>query len=210
MAFMALVVGVFVLASGHLPPPPSVVAQPSGHLRWVRGTVTDASSGSLTVQLRDKTLTLTTDRETRLVRPAANGSATQPGVGSLIEVHYVDRKPSPRAVLILDGIPVAAPVSKRPGRSYRGVISRVKRSSVSIKVDARTRGVKMDSHTRLTGVDGGSLAVGWKAVAGQLSAGEDVLVVYDEQSDDINTGDLIIPGSYQRAVEIRKLGPVQG
>ena len=194
MSHISLVVGVFVLASGVWQQPPPVAAQDSGRLRWVRGAVIDVSPASLTVQLRDKTLTLTLDRDTRVVRPTAEAAATQVNVGSLVEVHYVDKKPVQRAVLILSGTLGTAKVPGRPGYSYRGVISRTKNRDVSVRVNTKTRVVKMDARTQLTGVDGQSLAIGWKVATTQLSAGDEVLVTYNQQEDDL------------LALEIRKIG----
>ena len=198
MSHISLVVGVFVLASAVWQQPPPVAAQDSGRLRWVRGSVTEVSPASLTVQLRDKTLTLTLDRDTRLVRPTADAAATPVNVGSLVEVHYVDNKPVKRAVLILSGTLGTAKAPRRAGYSYQGVISRMKKSSAYLKVDAKTREVHFDQKTTLTGESGDALAIGRKAVAPQLSVGQAVLVTYNEQSD----GDQ----SYQLALEVRKLG----
>ena len=72
-------------------------------------------------------------------------------------------------------------------------------------VDTRTRGVGLDSRTKLTDTEGRSLAIGSKAIAGQLRAGEEVLVTYDERSDDVQAGDTTISSTSQRAIEIRKL-----
>lgn len=205
MVFMPLVVA-FVLGSGLLQPSPAAVP-PAGHLRFVRGTVVTSSPGSVTVQLRGKSIVLSLAPDTRMMtsHAAAEAVTMPPAVGSLIEVHYVARKPIAQAVLIA-GLPATTPVSKRPGLSYRGVISRSKGSAVSLTVDTKTRGVTLDKHTRLIDVDGRSLAIGGKAVSNQLVAGDWVLVTYDEQSDDIYSGDAYLPGSHQRALEIRRLG----
>jgi len=194
MSHISLVVAVFVLASGVSQQPPSVAAQNSGQLRWVRGAVIDVSPASLTVQLRNKTLTLSLTSDTRVVRPAGDTSTDRPQVGSLIEVHYVDKKPVQRAVLILSGTLGTAKVPRRAGYSYRGVISRTKNRDVYVRVDTKTRVVTMDSKTQLTGVDGQSLAIGWKVATTQLSAGDEVLVTYNQQEDDL------------LALEIRKIG----
>jgi hypothetical protein len=192
MAHISLAVGVFVLASG-VCQPPLVAAPDSGRLRWVHATVATTSPESLTLQLRDKTLTV-----------ALDPSAPAVQVGSLVEVHYLE-KPSPRAVLILDGLPADTVVSKRPGRSYRGVVSRTKSQSVYVRVDNKNREVKMYSKTRLTTPDGALLVTGSKPVAAQLAVGEELLINYDQQSEDMMAGDIFIPGSSDRALVIRKL-----
>lgn len=194
MSHISLVVGVFVLASGAWQQPPEVVAQKSGQLRWVRGSVTEVSPASLTVQQRDKTLTLTLDPDTRVVRPAADAAATPVNVGAMVEVHYVDKKPAQRAVVILSGTLGTAKAPRRAGYSYRGVIRRTEKRDVYVGVDTKTRVVKMDSKTQLTSGLGQSLAIGWKVATTQLSAGDEVLVTYSQQEDD------------RVALEIRKLG----
>jgi hypothetical protein len=194
MTDISLVVGVFVLATGVLQQSPPVGAPASGHLRWVHATVAQTTPASVTLQLRDKTLTVALDPGARILP-----------VGSLVEVHYLE-KPAPRAVLILDRLPPETVVSKRAGRSYRGVISRTKSQSVYLRVDNKNREVKMYSKTRLTGADGRVLVTGSKTVAAQMSVGEEVLINYDQQSEDMMAGDLLIPGSSDRALVIRKLG----
>lgn len=209
MVFMPLVVA-FVLGSGLLQPSPAPVPPAAGQLRFVRGAVVATSPTSLTVQLRNKSITLSLDPQTRTMGAAGLDAATAvampPAAGALIEVHYIDRKPIPQAIFIVAALPATTQVSNRPGRSYRGVVSRAKSGSLALTVDTKRRGVTMDRKTKLFDADGRSLAIGGKAVSGQLVAGDPVLVTYDEQSDDVFSGDVYIPGSHQRALEIRRLG----
>ena len=210
MALRSLFVGVLVLAGGSWQPSQPAAAPVSGSLRWVHGIVTAVSPDSLTLKLRENTLTMTIDPTTEVVRTSPADHATRvPAdaliVGAPVEVHYTDRKAMRRAVFIIDRVPDGAALSKRPGRSYRGIVRGTKRGRLTMLVDTRTRGVGLDSRTKLTGTDGRSLAVGSKAIAGQLSASEEVLVTYDEQSDDMQVGDTTIFASSQRAIEIRKL-----
>ena len=193
MSLISLVVGVFVLTSGSWQPAP-VTAQDSGKLRWVHATVAETSPTAITLQLRDKTLTLALDRDARVMP-----------VGSLVEVHYVER-PAPRAVIILDSLPPDTVVSKRPGRSYRGVVTKARSGSVYVRVDNKNREVKMDSKTRLMAADGQVLTTGWKLVAPQLVVAEELLITYAQQSEDLMAGDLYLPGSSDRALVIRRLG----
>jgi hypothetical protein len=211
MTLRSLFLGVLVLAGGSWQQPQPAAAPVSGHLRWVRGIVTAVSPDSVTLKLRNNTLTLAIDPTTEMVgtsfaNPAPRAPADLPVVGSLVAAHYTDRKNNRRAVLVVDGVPDGqAALSKRPGRSYRGSVKGTKRGTLSMQVDTRTRGVKLDSRTKLTDTDGRSLAIGSKAIAGLLSAGEDVLVTYDDKSDDMYLGDTTISSNYQRAIEIRKL-----
>lgn len=198
MSPMSVFVGALVLAGGFLQQPAVTVSQASGHLRWVRGTITEISPASMTVALRDKVVTIGLDQDTQIVGPDAVTSTARPSVGSLVEAHYTDKKKVQRAVLILSGRLGTATMPRRAGYSYRGVISRMKNSSAYLKVDGKTREVHFDQKTTLTGESGDALAIGRKAVAPQLSVGQAVLVTYLEQSD----GD----SSYQLALEVRKLG----
>ena len=211
MTLRSLFLGVLVLAGGSWQQPQPAAAPVSGHLRWARGSVAAVSPDSLTLKLRDNTLTLAIDPTTEMVGtspgdPAPRAPADLLVVGSVIEAHYSDRKNNRRAVLIVGPVPDdQAALSKRPGRSYQGRVKTTKRGTLSILVGTRTRGVKLDSRTKLTDTDGRSLAIGSKAIAGLLSAGEDVLVTYDEKSDDLYLGDTTIFSSFERAIEIRKL-----
>jgi hypothetical protein len=219
MALPSLFVGLLVLAGGLWQQAQPAVAPIPGNLRWVRGIVTAVSPDSLTLKLRENTLTLTIDPTTEVIRASPADRATRAPVdpltvGSLIEAHYTDLKAIRRAVLIVGGVPGgSAASSKRPGRSYRGLVKETKRGTLSMRVETRTRSVKLDSRTKLTDTDGRPLAIGWKAIASQLWTGEEVLVTYDEQSDDMQVNDMTIFSSSQRALEIRKLRhvtPVSG
>ena len=198
MSPLIVFVGALVLAGGFLQQPAVTVPPASGHLRWVRGTITEISPASMTVALRDKVATIGLDQDTQMVGLDAVTATARTSVGSLVEVHYTDKKKVQRAVLILSGPLGTAKMPRRAGYSYRGVISRMKKSSAYLKVDAKTREVNFDQKTTLTGERGDALAIGRRAVAPQLSVGQAVLVTYNEQSD----GD----SSYQLALEVRKLG----
>jgi hypothetical protein len=163
-----------------------------GQLRWIRGTVTSVSPSSMTLQLRDDTLTL--DLEPGMAPP----------VGARLEVHYSDRRGQRRAVLILDA-GVAGTLSRRPWRSFRGTVDRLRRGTVSLRVEGRRRDVGLDSRTTLLAVDGRALASGRADVAAALTDGEPLLVIYVEQSDDMMVGDVLVPGSTRKAREIRRL-----
>lgn len=195
MSHISLVVGAFVLASGVWQQPPPFAAPASGHLRWVRGSVTEISPASLTVQLSKKTLTLVLDANTRFLRPAADTSAARPSVGSVIDVHYVDKKPGQRAVAILSDPLGTAKPRWIAGHSYRGVITRIKNRDVDVRVDTKNRRVKFIKNSQVTGVDGQSLAIGYKAGPTQLSVGEEILVTWNQNEDDFEV------------LEIRKLPP---
>ena len=195
MSPMSVFVGALVLGGGFLQQPAVTVSQASGHLRWVRGTITEISPASLSVALRDKVVTIGLDQDTQMVGPDAVTSTARPSVGSLVEVHYTDKKKVQRAVLILSGQLGRAKMPRRAGYSYRSVISRIKNRDIDVRVDTKNRRVKMDNKSQLTGVDGQPLAAGWKTGTAQLSAGEEILVTWDQQEDDFIV------------LEIRKLPP---
>ena len=191
MALLSLLAGVLVcLVSGA---PPQAVAPEPGQLRWVRGIVSAASPTSVTLRLRDGDLTLSSESDARLV------------IGERVEAHYTDRKGERRAVLFLDP-GTSGTLSKRPGRSYRGTVDRMRRSTLSLRVEGRRRDVTLDSRTTLSTAGGRALASGRSDVAAALSDGEPLLVIYDEQSDDMMAGDVLIPGTARLAREIRRIG----
>lgn len=121
-----------------------------------------------------------------------------------MEVHYTDRRRERRAVLILDPGREGT-VSGRPGRSFRGTVDRMRRSTLSLRVEGRRRDVTLGSRTTLLAADGHAVASGRKDVEAALAGGDPVLVIYVEQSDDMMVGDVLVPGSTKHAREIRKL-----
>jgi hypothetical protein len=177
----------------------------------VRGSVTAVSPDALTLQLRNKSLTLTLDPATQVFgtgRAAASISSSLPAVGSVVEAHYVEHRHVRRAAMIYEqGAGGATELSKRPGTSYRGVANGVKRSTLAVRVNSKSRGVQLDGKTRLIGSDGRALAVGRKPIGVLLSPGEEVVVTYANDNADMIAGDVMIFGSTQRALEIRKLRP---
>lgn len=168
-----------------------------GQLRWIRGAVTDVSDSSVTLKLRDSSLTLAR-------QPGATNEHTL-AIGSTVDAHYTDRKGERRLVLVIAGPGVAGQLSKRPGHSYRGIVERTKWGTLSIRVEGRKRSVSLEKKTKLLAGDGTSLASGSKEISARLKAGDEVLVTYDEVSSDIPAGDIVIPSSSLRALEIRML-----
>ena len=164
----------------------------SGKLRWVRGQVTAVSTDTLTLKLRSKELTVALD------------GAVPPAIGTLVEMHYVDKRGARRAVLIFAADPSAA-LSKSPGTSYRGVITRFKWGKMSLTADAKSHRIKLDGKTRLVDMDGRILANGSKAVAGLMPVGEDVVVKYEDDGGTMVIGDTTVAAGADQALEIRKL-----
>jgi hypothetical protein len=178
MTLAPFAVALTLLTTGLLQQP----AAAPGQLRWVRGVVSVASPGSIVVNFRDRSVTLSIDASTRML--------TTPAAGAVVEAHYTEDKPGFRAALIVEAL--SPDVSKRPGRSYRGTVTRVRRSTLSLRVDGKNRSVQLESREL-------------KELANQLAAGEEVLVAYDEQSDDIPAGDITISGTKHVARDIRRL-----
>ena len=173
-------------------------AQPSpgsthGSLRWVRARVTAASPLLLTLQLREA--------EIQVQRGALPPDAA--AVGSTIELHYVDSKGVKRAVFAFPA-PDPGELSKRPGRSLHGVLTRVRKTS--LQIDAGGSRKSLDVESRAVVVDAGDTRTGRAAVIAALTAGDEVLVKYAEQSSDIPAGDVLIPGTDLKALEVRRLG----
>lgn len=164
-----------------------------GNLRWVCARVTAASPVLLTLQLQGA--------ELQVARGALPPDAAE--VGSTIELHYVDSKGARRAAFVFS-TPDPGELSKRPGRSLHGVVTRVKRAS--LQIDAAGKRKSLDVENRAVVVDGADTRTGRAAVIAALKPGDEVLVKYVEQSSDIVTGDVVIPGTDLKALEVRRLG----
>ncbi len=165
----------------------------SGRLRWVRGMVSSVSADSLTLKLRNKELTIGLD-----------AVASAPAAGSVVEAHYTDKKGVRRAMLIFAADPSAA-LSKRPATSYRGIVQRIKRGTVSLTANTKSHGIGLDKKTRLVDAGGRSIASGAKEISSALPAGEDVLVKYEDDSTAVGIGDGMAYLGGDKALEIRGL-----
>lgn len=168
-----------------------------GRLRWVRARVTAASPVLLTLQLREA--------ELQVQRGALPPDL--PAVGSTIELHYVDSKGVKRAMFAFPA-PDPGELSKRPGLSLHGVLTRV--TKTSLQIDAGGSRKSLDVERRAVVVDAGGTRTGRAEVIAALTAGDEVLVKYAEQSSDIPAGDVVIPGTDLKALEVRRLGRSTG
>jgi hypothetical protein len=122
--------------------------------------------------------------------------------GSVVEVHYRDGKAG-RYGTYLFAVPPDTALSKRPGRSFHAVITRVKKGSLQIEAGGKKQ--SLDVEKRATVVDAAGTRVGRTAVLASVSAGDEVLVKYAEQSSDIIAGDVVIPGTDLKVLEVRRL-----
>jgi hypothetical protein len=185
--------------------PQAEPARMSVPLHWVRGTVLSRSSDSLTLKLRDSSMTLSLDAATEII---GAGSARQSGglaVGSVVQAHYLSRHDVHRAIVIFDDAASVQELSKRSGTSYRGVVKTIRSEAVTIRIDGRTQGLTLDSHTTLVDRTGHALAKGSKEIARLLSAGDALLVTYRVDANTTQVGDVAIPNYWETALEIRKL-----
>jgi hypothetical protein len=132
-------------------------------------------------------------------------------LNGIAEVPYTDKNDVRRAVLVFANAAAGAQqLSKRPGRSYRGVIKRVKRGAVDLQVANKTRELALEKRTRLTDAQGAEIAVGSKAIRRLLAAGEPVLVKYDSDSTFMDLGGVPVFDSSEDAIEIRRLAGAAG
>jgi hypothetical protein len=132
-------------------------------------------------------------------------------LNGIAEVPYTDKNDVRRAVLVFANAAAGAQqLSKRPGRSYRGVIKRVKRGAVDLQVANKTRELALEKRTRLTDAQGAAIAVGSKAIRPLLAAGEPVLVKYDGDSTFIDVAGVSMIDSSEDAIEIRRLAGAAG
>lgn len=118
-------------------------------------------------------------------------------------MHYVDSRGVKRAAF---AFPVTDPgdLSKRPGLSLHGVVTRVK--GASLRIDAGGKENSLEVERRAVVVDAGTTRTGRAAVVAALAPGDEVLVKYAEQSSDIVTAEVFVPGTDLKALEVRRLG----
>ncbi len=177
----------------------AAVAQPApahagGPLRWVHARVVSATGEAVTLQLRDSTLAI--------ARGDLAADAVTPG--SVVEVHYRDSKGERRGIYVF-AVAADTGLSKRPGRSFHAVITQVKKSS--LRIDAGGRKTSLDVEKRAIVVDAAGTRVGKAAVLAAVRPGDEVLVKYVETSSDMVAGDVVIPGTDLKVLEVRRLGP---
>lgn len=180
----------FLLSSAAVAQP--APAQTGGPLRWVHARVVSATGDAVTLQLRDSTLTIA----------RADLPADRIAAGSVVEVHYRDSKPERRGVYVF-AVPADTALSKRPGRSFHAVITQVKKSS--LRIDAGGKHKSLNVEKRAIVVDAAGTRVGKAAVLAAITPGDEVLLKYVEESSDIITGDVTIPGTDLKVLEVRRL-----
>lgn len=172
MSLFSFLAGALLLAGAAAQQPQDPPGPAPGQLRWARGVVISASPDTLVLQLRSNTLALGID------------AAAKRPLGSVVEVHYSEQGDARRAVLVFDDQGSGPQeLSKRPGRSFRGLVTKAKRSALSVRVERKTRQVTMDKHTRLTDASGHALASGSKEITPLLAVGDPVLVKFTEGGD---------------------------
>jgi len=108
-------------------------------LKWVRGTVAAATSDSVTIALRAKTLLVPIDEATEVMVVTSRGVArettavpatTYLRAGDAVEVHYRDSRHTRLARYLWVGIPLdAKSISKRPSTSAAGSVADIKAGS---------------------------------------------------------------------------------
>ncbi len=187
----------FAVAALLLAPGPALHAQSDAStLRWVRGRVASNSPGTIVLQLRDgRPLAVACDTRCAAASP-----------GSLVELHYVDRKGERRAEHLFVGPAADGELSRRPGRSVRGLVIRARTSSVQLQVGTKKRSYEIER--KATFVEAGGwqpVATGRDAIAARIRTGEEVLLKYEEDDSSIQAGEVTIPGTTLKAVEVRRL-----
>jgi hypothetical protein len=198
MALLPILVCTLFLTGGPGVGPQPAPAAASGQLRWVRGTIVTVSPESLSLQLRSNVLTVGLDSSTE--------GTTALSVGSMVDVHYSERRGIRRAVLIFPLVAgSSSELSKRPGKSLRGVVMKGKSHSLTMRVDARTRKIVLDSHTQLVDRESHPLASGDRAITPLIAPGDELLVKYEEVSNVVPIEGMYLTSDDTRAVEIRKL-----
>ena len=197
---LAAFASVVIVAVVSLAQPAATAPPDLRDLRWVRAAVVSTSPDSITLNLRDRQLTLLRDAATEVV---ATDAAAALAPGAIVEAHYTDRKNVRRAVVLIADTGIGE-LSKRPKTSARGTMLQVKRSALSINSGGKTRGgLAFEKKSRLVDRDGRLLATGKDAIAKLLAVDSDVLVKYDTSGGVIVEG--VDLGGSDNIVEIRLL-----
>jgi hypothetical protein len=164
--------------------------------RWVRGRVMSNTPGTIIVTLQGtRQLSVTCD---------ARCDAASPG--SLVELHYSDRKGQKRAEYVFVGPSADNELSRKPGRSVRGIVARTRKSSVQLQVGSKKRSYEIERKAAF--VEAGQwqpAASGRAEVIARLVVGESVLLKYEEQDSSIYVGDVLLPQTTLKALEVRRL-----
>jgi hypothetical protein len=199
MSFPALASAVLVAAVS-LPQPSAPVPPDLRKLQWVRATVIALGPEAITLQLRDREITLLRDADTEIV--AADPAAVV-AIGATVEAHYTERKRVRRAILLI-GDPGIGELSKRPKTSLRGTMLKVKWGSLQVSSGGETRGgLSFEKKSRLVDRDGRLMATGKDAIVKILSYDADLLVKYETSGGTIVEG--VDLGGSDNIVEIRLL-----
>ena len=163
-------------------------------LRWARGVVTASAPGSVTLMLRTRSVSV----DLKGVPP--------PAAGAVVEVHYSEKKNVRTAVWVFRVEATgSSDWSRKPGHSYWGVLQAAGKGSFQLALGKKTRKLELTSHTQLVEPDGHVVAKGKKDVAPLLSAGQRVVVKYEEEDISTVDGDTFNAASSSKAIEIRKL-----
>ena len=175
---------------------PAAHADNTTELRWVRGVVITNAAGSVLLQMSgDRRIAIACDERCAAATP-----------GAIVELHYTDRNDQIRGELLFTDPRSAGDLSKRPGRSVRGTVLRTKKASVQLQVGNKQRTYGVEKSTAL--IEAGQpqpAAIGRAEVITRLSAGDLVLLKYEEHDASMVIGDITLPGSELRAMEFRRL-----
>lgn len=175
---------------------PAAYAENTTELRWVRGVVISNAAGSVLLQMGGD----------RRIAIACDGRCAAATPGAIVELHYTDRNDEIRGELLFTDPRSAGELLKRPGRSVRGIVLRTKTSSVQLQVGSKQRTYGVEKAAAL--IEAGQpqpAAIGRAEVITRLSAGDLILLKYEEHDASIMVGDITLPGSELRAVEVRRL-----
>src|ERR1700682_1646556 len=136
-------------------PQPSKSPLP-GNLRWVRGSVLSWASDSLTLQLKQGSLTLDLSVSAQIIHavkgtqkvisadqlkdegtgPDNEAKPNSLAVGSLVQAHYVERHHKSYAILIIEETD-SAPQSLKKSGSYLGVFDKTEFGAIHLRVNGR-------------------------------------------------------------------------
>lgn len=207
MPLSTLVVGVLLVAQTASPASvPSLESRAGLDMDWLRGAVVSASSSSMTLRHRTRTLEFVVGADTRYVGTRGDASAIASlRAGSAIEVHYTRQGKKRHAVVVFDAVAAAKGArTASAGDSTLGIVNS-NREGMGISTARRGSNIAIESASRLLDADGRLIARGRRDIASRLSTGQLVVVTWYEvlqsnESPDDYTGK---PISRRYALDIR-------
>lgn len=194
---------------------PLAAGADSAETKWVRGKVTALGPDSVTVNVSDKEMKFSVDKETAIIARGAGTkmrAAQKEGaegvklsevvkVGEGVEVHYHDVGATLHASEIRAGISVGkGKAAEHSGKSVSGTVKAVAMDSLTVSADGRDWTFTVDAKTKVVGRGAGTLARKKQrkgepsTITSFVSSGDSVIVSYHEMGATLHAGEVRVRG----------------